>query len=86
MPAVSLASLPRLNKRGAGLHQAKRIGTLLSRYRTLDMELRVFEKALADVAIGWDEHVQAEVDRARGKTPAIMWTDEDGHEHTVYLG
>jgi hypothetical protein len=84
-PAVSLRALPQLRRRGAGLRQAKRMGPLLSRYRTLDMEVRVFEEALAEVATGWDEHVQSEVDRARGKTPAISWTDEDGGEHTVYL-
>jgi len=46
------------------------------------MDVRVFEEALAGVAIGWDEYVQSEVDRARGKTPAITWTDEDGRDHT----
>lgn len=85
-PAVSLDALPRLGKRGAGLRQAKNVGTLLGRYRTLDMDLRVFEEALAEVAIGWDQHVESEVDHSRGKTPAISWTDEDGGEHTVYLG
>lgn len=70
---------------GPGLRQAKKIGSLLGRYRTLDMEVRVFEEALAEVAIGWDKHVQSEVDRSLGTTPAIMWTDEDGHEHKMYL-
>lgn len=84
-PSVSLGGLPQLRKRGAGLRQAKNIGTLLTRYRTLDLELRVFEEALAEVAIGWDRHVESESDRARGKTPAISWTDEDGHEQIVYL-
>lgn len=85
-PAVLLDGLPALGRRGRGLRQAKDAGALLSRYRTLDMELGVFEEALADVAIGWDGHVQSEVDRARGKTPAISWTDADGDEHIVYLG
>jgi hypothetical protein len=85
VPAVSLSALPQLRKRGSGLRQAKKMGALLGRYRTLDMEMRVFEEALAGVAIGWDEHVQSVVDRSRGKTPAIVWTDEDGREHKVYL-
>jgi hypothetical protein len=84
-PSVSLGALPQLGKRGAGLRQAKTIGALLTRYRGLEMELRVFEEALAEVAIGWDQHVDREVDRARGKTPALTWTDEDGSEHIVYL-
>lgn len=84
-PSVSPDDLPRLRKRGAGLRQAKNIGTLLGRYRTLDLELRVFEEALAEVATGWDENVQREVDRSRGKSPAITWTDEDGREQGVYL-
>jgi hypothetical protein len=86
VPAVSISALPQLRKRGAGLRQAKNISGLLGRYRTLDLELRVFEEAVAGVAIGWEEYIQSEVDRSRGKTPAISWTDEDGHEHTVYLG
>lgn len=84
-PSVLLDGLPALGRRGRGLRQAKHIGALLSRYRTLDMELGVFEEVLADAATGWDEYVQSEVDRARGKTPAISWTDGDGGEHTVYL-
>jgi hypothetical protein len=85
VPAVSLEALPQLRRRGAGLRQAKTIGALLNRYRTLDMDLRVFEEALAEAAIGWDKHVESEVDRARGKTPTITWTDEHGQEHTAYL-
>lgn len=84
-PAVSLDALPQLRKRGAGLRQAKRVGALLARYRTLDMTLGVFEEALADVATGWDDYVEREVRRSLGKTPAMIWTDEDGNEHTVYL-
>lgn len=84
-PAVSLSDLPHLGKRGAGLRQAKNMGALLSRYRTLDMELGALEAALAEVAISWDKHVESEVDRARGKTPMLLWTDEDGREHGVYL-
>jgi hypothetical protein len=49
------------------------------------MRLGVFEEALAEMAIGWDDHVEAEVRRSLGKTPALIWTDEDGREHTVYL-
>ena len=84
-PEASLNGLPQLRKRGIGLRQAKNIGTLLGRYRTLDMELRVFEEALAEVAIGWDQHVERESDRARGAAPRITWTDEDGGEHTFWL-
>ena len=84
-PSVSLAALPQLRKRGAGLRQAKSIGALLTRYRGLDVGLRLFEEALADVAIGWDQHVERESDRASGRAPAITWTGEDGREHVVYL-
>lgn len=74
-PTLSLGDLPQLKKRGAGLRQAKNMGALLNRYRTLDMELRVFEEALAEIAIGWDEYVEAESDRARGSGISIMRTE-----------
>jgi hypothetical protein len=80
-PAVSLGGLPSLRRRGAALRQAKKIGALLARYRTIDMELQVFEDALAEVASGWDRYVQSEIDRARGKTPSISWVGDDGQEH-----
>jgi hypothetical protein len=54
-------------KRGVALSRAKSQGALFARYRTLDMELRVFEETLADIAIAWDKHVEDEVDRIRGK-------------------
>lgn len=66
-PAIQLADLPRLAKRGVALSRAKSQGALFARYRTLDMELRVFEETLADIAIAWDKHVEDEVDRIRGK-------------------
>jgi hypothetical protein len=49
------------------------------------MDVRVFEETRAEVVIGWDEHVQSEVDLARGKTPAIVSPDGDGRERIFYL-
>jgi hypothetical protein len=83
--ALSVADLPLLRKRGARLRQAKNVSALLTRYRTLDMELRVFEEAFAEIAIEWDRFVESESDRARGAAPALIWTDDDGREHLVYL-
>jgi len=45
----------------------RKTAALLRRYRTLDMELRVFEETLAEVARGWDEFIQDEIDRRRDK-------------------
>jgi hypothetical protein len=66
-PTLSLSDLPRLRKRGAALRNARTLGPLLARYRTIDTELRVFEETLGDLAIGWDRAVEEESERRRGK-------------------
>jgi hypothetical protein len=65
--SLRIADLRQLARRGAGLTQAANPGTLLARYRGLDMDVRLFEETLAEMAEGWEEHVQHEVDRLRGK-------------------
>lgn len=66
-PAVTLDGLPGIAQRGRRLRSAGDTGSLFAGYRTLDMDLRVFEETLAGVAVSWDEYVQSEIDRRRGK-------------------
>jgi hypothetical protein len=59
-----IASIGRL---GSRLENAKNLGSLFERYRKIDDEAEEIERILEEMAIGWDEHIQQEVDRARGK-------------------
>jgi hypothetical protein len=66
-PKLALSDLPKLDARGAALGSAKDHGALLARYLDLDLEVRVFEETLLEIATGWERAVEAEEDRRRGK-------------------
>jgi hypothetical protein len=66
-PSFKIEDIPRLRGQGADLVTAKDLGALFNRYRKLDDELESIEQTLEHLAIGWDRHIQEEVDRMRGK-------------------
>jgi len=66
-PRLSLRDLPKLEARGRALAKAKDHGSLLARYLGLDLEIRIFEETLVELATGWERAVEAEEERRRGK-------------------
>jgi hypothetical protein len=66
-PTLGLASLPQLAKRGEALTTVSDRGRLLGRYQQIDMDMRVVEDTLVEIAVGWDRAVEAESERRRGK-------------------
>jgi hypothetical protein len=67
VPTLTLADLPRIKDGGASLARSKSIHTLLARYRALDLEVRVYEDTLSEMAMDWDQYVETESERRRGK-------------------
>jgi hypothetical protein len=59
-----IASVGRL---GSRLTNAKNLGSLFERYRSLDEQMEEIEEVLEDMTIGWEERIQQEIDAARGK-------------------
>jgi hypothetical protein len=57
----------RIPKRIAGMRKLKTSAAILRRYRQLDEQLEAVERHLWAIARGWDEHIQLETDRLRGK-------------------
>lgn len=66
-PSVTVDDIPRIGVLGAQLRNAKNVGALFNRYRKLDDEIELIERILEELAIGWDRHLQEELDRIRGK-------------------
>ena len=66
-PSVSVGDISRIRDTGARLTNAKNLGSLFNRYRKLDEEIEGIERKLEELAIGWDRHLQEEVDRMKGK-------------------
>jgi hypothetical protein len=66
-PSLEIDDIPRLRHQGSDLSDAENLGTLFNRYRKLDDEIEKIEQALEQLAIGWDQHLQQELDRIRGK-------------------
>ncbi|MDX6649131.1 MAG: hypothetical protein QOJ97_1082 [Solirubrobacteraceae bacterium] len=66
-PTLSLTVLDDVGDGAARLTLARSETGLLQRYEALDAQLDKVERALTEVAIGWDRHIQQLVDEARGK-------------------
>jgi hypothetical protein len=66
-PNTDLAHIAHIRRLADRLVSARNVGTLFIRYQRLDEDMEKIENALDDAAIGWDRHVQEEVDRLRGK-------------------
>lgn len=66
-PSLKVSDIRRLRHFGSGLTNAKDLGALFKRYRKLDDEMEQIEQVLEHLAIGWDQHLQEELDRIRGK-------------------
>jgi hypothetical protein len=64
-PSLGLEDIERLRRLACDLSSARTLAALLERYRKLDDEMEVLERALHEIAIGWERHVQEETDRLR---------------------
>jgi len=67
IPTIATDDISRLGRLGSRLTTAKDLGALFNRYRKLDDEMEQIERILEHLAIGWDQHLQEELDRFRGK-------------------
>jgi len=65
--SIEIDDISRLRHLGSRLTTAKNLGALFDRYRKLDDEMEQIERILEHLAIGWDQHLQEELDRIRGK-------------------
>lgn len=66
-PSLGLEEIDRVRRLARRLKTSRTLAALLERYRQLDDRMERVERALSEFAIGWDKHVQEEVDRSRGK-------------------
>lgn len=65
--SIGFGDITEIGRLGSRLVNARNLGSLFARYRELDRRMEELEGILEAMAIGWDDHVQQEVDRARGK-------------------
>lgn len=66
-PQFELAEISRIADLAQRLRTARNAGSLLDRYEQLDRRIETIERLLDGAAISWDQHVQEETDRLRGK-------------------
>lgn len=66
-PTIAIDDIASARHLGSRLSNATSLGSLFRRYRKLDDDTEEIERILEQMAIGWDEHIQQEVDAARGK-------------------
>ncbi|HEX3609647.1 MAG TPA: hypothetical protein VHU14_08290 [Solirubrobacterales bacterium] len=64
-PKLDLGQIDQQRRLGRRLTTATSVGALFTRYHRLDDTIESFERFLDDTAIGWDRHMQEEVDSLR---------------------